>query len=129
MTTSVTFRDLESLTNLERLERYEPQIEIRCTDYRYLNIPDGSVVYADPPYKGTNSYGTKKIPFDSGAFADWCLSRPFPVFISEYEMPEGFSVIGSTVRTDSISATATVKRTEKLFVQSKFMDKYKLRIL
>ena len=34
-----------------------------CTDYRSVDIPDGSIVYADPPYVGVTGYS--KGEFDS----------------------------------------------------------------
>lgn len=99
-------------------------------DYQSVPIPKGAVVYCDPPYKGTNGYGKSKgNSFDHDRFYEWCLSRDYPVFVSEYQMPEGFTEIASAVRADSMSATATVKRIEKLFVQTGFAERYKHKTL
>ena len=123
-----SLQSLESLESLERLER--PFLESYSMDYQDVPIPDGAVVYCDPPYKGTNAYGiSEKQAFDHERFYEWCLTRDFPVFISEYQMPDGFTEIASTTRADSLCATATVKRTEKLFVQTKYADKYKQKTL
>lgn len=119
---------LQSLQSLERLER--PFMKACSMDYQDVPIPDGAVVYCDPPYKGTKRYGNdKKQTFDHERFYEWCLTRDFPVFVSEYQMPDGFTEIASTTRADSLCATATVKRTEKLFVQTKYADKYKQKTL
>ena len=128
---------LESLQSLQRLERLQsmkrleiPLIDSYSMDYQSVPIPDGAVVYCDPPYKGTGGYGKdKKASFDYERFYEWCLSRDYPVFVSEYQMPDGFSEIASTVRADSMSATATVKRVEKLFVQGRFAERYKRKTL
>lgn len=37
-----------------------------CADYRSVDIPDGSIVYADPPYTGVTGYSTGE--FDSSEF-------------------------------------------------------------
>lgn len=135
-----TIRDIQSLQSLQSLESLErlqslqslqsPFLESYSMDYQDVPIPDGAVVYCDPPYKGTNVYGKSgKQTFDHERFYEWCLTRDFPVFISEYQMPDGFTEIASTTRADSLCATATVKRTEKLFVQTKYADKYKQKTL
>ena len=119
---------LQSLESLERLQRLD--IKVYSTDYQDVPIPDGAVVYCDPPYKGTSAYGiSKKQTFDHERFYEWCLTRDFPVFVSEYQMPDGFTEIASTIRADSMSAIATVKRIEKLFVQTKYAEKFKQKTL
>ena len=116
--------DLQSLERLERLQ--SPFFESYSMDYQDVPIPDGAVVYCDPPYKGTKVYGKSgKQTFDHERFYEWCLTRDFPVFVSEYQMPDGFTEIASTVRADSMCSVATVKRIEKLFVQTKYADKYR----
>lgn len=60
-------------------------IEFSCLDYRSLPIPDGSIVYCDPPYRDSVQY-----KFDHNAFYDWLLviSKRYTVFVSEYSMPD-----------------------------------------
>ena len=120
-------QSLESLQSLERLERLQsPFFESYSMDYQDVPIPDGAVVYCDPPYKGTKVYGKSgKQTFDHERFYEWCLTRDFPVFVSEYQMSDGFTEIASTTRADSMCSVATVKRIEKLFVQTKYADKYR----
>jgi DNA adenine methylase len=54
--------------------------------YNELEIPDGSIVYCDPPYEGTSGY---KVDFDHRAFWQWAaeLSKRCIVFVSEYNAP------------------------------------------
>lgn len=139
-----TVRGLESLPSLERLERlclkfrlpsFERLLRLQnlgihqtidyvslCLDYRKVPIPDGSVVYCDPPYKGTQKYIHE---FDHEVFYQWALSRPFPVFISEYNMPDDFSPIGIKQKRSCLSATTASNVAEKIFVQRRYADKYK----
>ena len=124
-----TVKDLESLQSLQclqslqRLERLVPPVvNPFAIDYRKVPIPEGAVVYCDPPYKGTAKY---LVNFDHEAFYQWVLSRPFPVFISEYNMPDDFSPIGIKQKISSLSAVSTFNVAEKIFVQRKYADKYK----
>lgn len=51
--------DLDHLARLENLERLQ-NLEGLQIDYRDVQIPSNSVVYADPPYKRTNCTGYKR---------------------------------------------------------------------
>ena len=66
--------------------------EFVCGDYRALTIPEGAVVYADPPYAGTTGYGER---FDSDAFWDFVrgLSKTHAVYISEENAPDDFEAV------------------------------------
>jgi DNA adenine methylase len=82
-------------------------------DYRDLFIPNGSVVYCDPPYAGTTGYG-RTGAFDSDEFWKWAtaLSRYATVYVSEYSAPEGWRSVWSatprvTMRVDDNKARAT----------------------
>ena len=94
---------LQSLQNLERLESLQSlqnleRLEFQQKSYDAYEHKAGDVVYADPPYitkflKRTQ-YGTND-SFDKEAFCDWCRTRDFPVYVSEYEMPSDFNCIAS----------------------------------
>ena len=102
---------LQSLQSLERLER----LEVSRKDYREVEIPDGAVVYGDPPYKGTNQY--KNAAFDSAAFYDWCGKQKTLVIISEYAMPDDrFACVWSKTHTSKICSKGASKCVERLFV-------------
>lgn len=78
---------LERIQNLAKLKRSQKLQKINFTSksYELLEIQDNSIVYCDPPYKGTNDYGNK---FNTEDFLDWADSQKEPVFISEYKMQE-----------------------------------------
>ncbi len=107
---------LESLESLERLERLE-RLEISSKDYREVELPDDCVVYCDPPYKGTGGYNGRD--FDSEAFWEWCRDCPHPVYVSEYNAPEDFTIVAERKRQSRVSATANNKVTERLYCNRK----------
>lgn len=116
--------ELESLERLERLERLESislegKLIVSGKDYSDVNIPEGSVVYADPPYMGTTQY---KVEFDHERFWEWCRQSAVPVYVSEYNAPSDFvSVFKKEKRcTFGDNSRNTI---ENLFVHQKFINK------
>lgn len=103
------------LDTMEKLKN----AEIMCGDYRDVPLPPHSVIYADPPYKGTEGYrGVGR--FDSEAFWEYMrqIARDgHTVFISEMNAPSDFKCIWQkeTWRTCGTSNN-TLKATEKLFI-------------
>ena len=106
---------LQSLQSLERLQ----------LDYRNVEIPQGAVVYADPPYKNTGSTGYAG-QFDYDAFEKWLAAVPFMVIVSEYNAPKGCTEIAS-IKKQQTMGTGNKGGTniEKLFVQDRFYERYK----
>jgi len=89
-----------------------------CCDYKTLNIPTGSIVYCDPPYKSTTGYNGN---FDHIEFWDWCrvISINSSVFVSEYEAPDDFECVWSKSVSSSLTKnTGSKSGVERLFVQS-----------
>lgn len=88
-----------------------------CLDYQDVEIPDGSVVYCDPPYANTTGYTTGR--FDSDAFWDYVreLSKRCTVFVSEEYAPDDFEVVWckEQTRTLDFNKDNQFKRVEKLF--------------
>lgn len=88
-------------------------------DYRRIRPIPGSVVYADPPYKGTTDY--RGLDFDSSVF--WAVMRSWvdecsaTVYVSEYQAPRGWDEVWSVERTrDMRSDLKTAERvTERLY--------------
>lgn len=74
-------QQLEQLEQLERLERFT----IYSKSYDKIDIKPNSVIYCDPPYKGTADYLTH---FDHRKFLDWVATIKAPVYISEYEIKD-----------------------------------------
>lgn len=77
-----------------------------------------SLIYLDPPYKGTKPYNGKN-NFDYEVFYDFVreISKNNFVFVSEYSMPDDFKIIWQKerkilIRSDRETADLAV---EKLF--------------
>lgn len=104
---------LERLQSLERLQR----LTYSVGDYRDVEIPDGSVIYADIPYRTSTQKGDYGVRFDHEAFYDWCEAQTQPLFISEYAMPEDrFVCVAQWDVVCSKSATNnSLRRVEKLW--------------
>ena len=88
-----------------------------CTDYRSVDIPNGSIVYADPPYVGVTGYSTGE--FDSSEFWKYMrkISEKNTVFISELQAPDDFVCVWlkEILRTLN-SNNKRPKSVEKLFI-------------
>ena len=87
------------------------------TDYRNINLPEGSIIYCDIPYKNTGGY---KHQFDYDYFYDWCILKKnegHQIFISEYSMPEDrFKCVFEVVKRCSFSQTMNKATYEKIYV-------------
>lgn len=112
---------LEELESLERLESLE-LLESLERSYESINIPPNSTVYCDIPYVDTSGYGNE---FDHRAFYEWALTRPFPVFVSEYWMPDDFTAIAMKGKYVTLSAkNNSDMKAEKIFVQKRYAAQY-----
>jgi DNA adenine methylase len=94
--------------------------EIVCSDFAALIIPDGAVVYCDPPYAQTVGYnGTGK--FDHSRFWKWAEDltvRGCAVFVSEQTAPSHWRVLASRDRKMMLKVVAEKEnemRQEKIF--------------
>ena len=92
--------------------------EFICKDYREVELPNGCVVYADPPYDNTTGYGKEK--FNSEEFWEYMrkISKEHIVFISEQTAPDDFIPIWEKpfTRTLDVNKNNQFKVTEKLFI-------------
>lgn len=106
----------EKLRNLMKQRDSLKGVEFSASDYVDLSIPDGAVVYCDPPYDSTKPCDTK--PFDSKKFWTWAasLSGRARVFVSEQSAPDGWNAVWEQKVTRSIDHKNYIKKTEKLFV-------------
>ena len=70
---------------------YIKQIEFTCMDYKDVDLPDGCVVYCDPPYRDTKDYAYQR-KFDTNEFWEYMrkISKDHIVFISEQNAPDDF---------------------------------------
>ena len=116
-------QSLESLERLERLQRVEKEapIVVSTDDYRSYVYNDGDVVYCDPPYAGKAGYGCNK--FDHEAFWQWCRTRDFPVYVSEYRAPEDFVSIWSKEKRQLFNhRVLSSNSVEHLFLHKKWLE-------
>ena len=116
-----SLENLQNLQSLNNLKRLQSDLQVFSSDYQSVEIPHGSVVYCDPPYKGTAEY--KNGGFDYCRFYDWLRTRDFPVYVSEYAMPDDFVSVWSRNKTCSYGTHNNRKTTEHLFVHKGFTDK------
>lgn len=110
------------LEHLERLERIKSikapgDVDVHCFNLSYKDvlIPEDSVVYIDPPYRGTDGYGVK---FNHNDFWAWVREQPFPMYISEYSAPKDFEPVWSMSKSELLSVTGLWgpgTRTEHLY--------------
>ena len=80
------------MNTVKCLKGYNVIIENKS--YEEIEIPDGALVYCDPPYKNTCKPGMGN-DFNHKKFWGWIreLSKRCFVFISEYESPEDFECV------------------------------------
>ncbi len=94
-----------------------------CQDYKDVKLPEGCVIYADPPYNNTTGYGNEK--FDSSEFWEYAreASKEHLMFISEQEAPDDFVVIWECpfTRTLDKNKQNQFKVTEKLFIHKNWL--------
>lgn len=105
----------ESKRNLLKQAPYFKDIIFTCGDYRDMLIPPESIIYIDPPYKNTTGY---KGEFNHAELYIWIKEKKqqgHTVFISEYDMPTGFKVIGGKSVVSSFDHSSRKNETEILF--------------
>ena len=119
---------LQSLERLERLQTLESlqgfqRLTISQKDYRDVAIPAGAVVYCDPPYKDSAEYLCE---FDHDAFYEWLRTRDFPVYVSEYTMPDDFVKVWGKMMRSQLSATSnSTPAPEGLYLHKRWLHKSK----
>lgn len=114
------------LDNLHAIEAKSDRIEFQQKSYDEYVYEDGDVVYCDPPYITKNcdesEYGTEG-KYDKDAFCEWVRTRPYPVFVSEYSMPDDFHCIKRFMKQNKLSSKGCpTKFDEGLFIHKKWKD-------
>ena len=132
---TLSLKNLESLESLERMERMESlkslqslqsleRMQVTSLSYDKIDIPDGAVVYCDPPYHACDKrlYESTAKAFDHCAFYDWCVSvsKTNPIFISEYSIEDDrFEIVAEKQKTTSMSQVKSSIVTEHLYTVKK----------
>ena len=111
------WQSLQSLQSLQRLLRLQ-RLDITCYNLSYekVHIPENSVIYCDIPYIGTDEY---KQTFDHEEFWRWAKGQRQPLYVSEYNAPEGFYNIEAIEKTSSLGSGNNRKTIERLFSNQK----------
>lgn len=107
----------ESIRNIKRQIPFLMGVEWQTGSYEQIFMPAASLVYYDPPYRGTSSYTTAK-GFDHDRFYDWARQMKrdgHTVYISEYSMPGDFSCVWQKQITNSVNLTKTYQAMERLW--------------
>ena len=116
-----TIRDyqLEAIKNVNNQVYKMKGIIFENKSYYDLDIPPNSIVYCDPPYKGTTKYVND---FNHDNFWDWVRkinNQGHTVFISEYNAPDDFECVWKKEIKSSLSANGksggSKASVEKLF--------------
>ena len=109
----------EAFRNVEKQAVNIKGVKFKSVSYHHLPIPDESIIYCDPPYKGTAKYNAVD-EFDHNSFFEWCrgkVNQGHQVFISEYNAPDDFVCVWKKEITSSLGKdTGSKKGIEKLFV-------------
>ena len=124
-----SLQSLQSLESLERLQSLESleileRLQVTSLSYDEIDIPDGAVVYCDPPYHACDKRlydGTAK-GFEHNAFYDWCVSvsKTNPIFISEYSIEDDrFEIVAEKQKMTSMSSKTAFNVTERLYTVKK----------
>ena len=78
--------------------RYLRDVEFLNLNYDEVDIPKGSLVYCDIPYRGTTQYCRNEVGiFNHNEFYNWVKnnSDTYDIYISEYKdnVPDGFEIV------------------------------------
>jgi len=119
-------QQLERLEQLQQLRRLQqlPSVEFSSKSYDQVEIKPNSIVYCDPPYKGTADYGSK---FDTSKFLNWAHEQTEPVFISEYKITDKrFKRIKSFAKRSMLSSQKDIRKvmSENIYINKAAQDKF-----
>lgn len=86
-----------------------------------IDCPASMVFYADPPYNNADDYYHGR-NFKTMEFLDFLSEFPYPVYISEYALPDEYACIWQKdVRSLMKPADNSTIKTEKLFLHKRFL--------
>ncbi len=116
-------KQLQSVTGSYQLEQL-PSVNFSSKSYDQIEIKPNSIVYCDPPYKGTAEYGSK---FDTGKLLDWAHEQTEPVFISEYSIRDKrFKRIKSFAKRSLLSSQKDICKvmSENIYINKAAQEKF-----
>jgi DNA adenine methylase len=107
----------EAFRNIEKQAPNLYGVKFESKSYLDLDIPSESIIYCDPPYKGTAKYKAVE-DFNHELFWQWCRDmsdKGHQVFISEYNAPDDFECLWQKEIQSGLNINSTKKGVEKLF--------------
>lgn len=111
-----------ALKRIAQMKENTSSLQFTCKDYKDVELPEGCVIYADPPYAGTTGYGGK---FDTKEFWNFAerVSQEHRMYISEQSAPPNFVPIWEQTVTRTVDHRNNnyFKATEKLFLHQKWI--------
>lgn len=114
----------ESYRAVEKARESSKGVKFIHSSYQDLEIPPNSLIYCDPPYKGTTKYSSV-ICHDT--FWEWCRQKTkegHVVFVSEYNAPDDFECVWEKEIVSSLTKnTKTKKGVERLFIHKSIKNK------
>ena len=132
---SQKLQSLQRLQSLQSLQSLKSLTSFMNEDFSYFTEPDSDDIkratfyYCDPPYKDTSGYTTNEESFDYERFENWLNTVDKPCIVSEYTAPRGCVEIAQIEKRCDFGSGAMTKdkgtRTEKLFIQSRYLEWYK----
>jgi site-specific DNA-adenine methylase len=122
---NMRFEPIERLERLQKLEQIKQTDRLTMTAMSYDEVPikPNSIIYCDPPYKGTERHhgALGKIKFNHDRFWDWVKNCPHPVYVSEYSAPDFMIELASFKHKKKSSQYGNTDSTEKLFWNGKLL--------
>jgi 16S rRNA G966 N2-methylase RsmD len=113
----VLARQIPNIGALQHMSRLERLVQIQnmpgigslgiSAGKSYEDVPilgERPIVYCDPPYENTAEY--REGGFDHKAFYEWCMTRPYPVYVSSYKVSDPRFRLVKAVNTRSLLAAA-----------------------
>lgn len=90
-------------------------VTLNVCPYDKVIIPDGAIVYCDPPYAGATGYQTGE-NFDTVAFWAWAnaLSKRCTVLVSEFTVPNDWDIVHTRARASLITVGKSPRQNEYL---------------
>lgn len=105
-------------------------IKFNQGDYQQFSGLQNYVIFCDPPYKKYNYYYDDclngRVVFDHDKFWDWCraISMDNVVFVSEFDAPHDFQIVGEYPRIISFGNHTKIEVVERLYVIQNSCEKY-----
>lgn len=98
----------EAIKNISNQVKKMKGVIFQNNHFYDLELKPNSIVYCDPPYKGTTKYAND---FDHNLFYDWVRdigNQGHTVFVSEYKAPADFECVWQKQAKSSLSANGKI---------------------